>query len=563
MNLKLRQVLGLSLLTVAGLADASCSSSSGSSCSSTALPVDLSGVSCETAAVSEVGYGKTFFSLRPQHSDGARDQMGTSGRIHQFAKQEFHGDVSLALQWQQSTNDTELGSWFFFNGTNSMTYGPNWNAAANTEEVDVNSLNFAVTASGTIVATPRVQNLVADFQLYLGWDEFVQGLWTRVGVPVNYVRTDMRLADTVGTADANNFLAGYYNIGDFDDTSSLAPVYDNLAEAWVGDQAAGDLPVRANGNINGRRSHVSVAGLSFELGYDFLRREHGHLGLSLRAVAPTGNTPSSTYVFEPISGANSCWEIGGGLTGAYELWSDSDDSSLNFAIDANVTHVGRRAQRRLLNLKNIRSGSDNGSTSASAGSSWLVLKKFSSSDVYAGTLAHAADKLALVVKVGNAVMADAAASLKYRWGNYGLAVGYNFWARSKETASAREASVFDTDNYAIKEASGNHGSSSNMNTSNTVCATKASSDITRAGTTVTSSPSAQYLTDADVDVCAALHPSVRSHKVFGSVEYNWSDNEWEPYLLLGGSYEIGCKASDVKNSAVNQWGVLAKGGIAF
>ena len=561
MNLNLKQIAGFAILAAVGGAQAACSSSSSSSCGSATLNVDLAGASSTPLTSNELAYGQTFFGLRPQHSNVARDQMGTAGRVHQFAKEEFHGDVSMALQWQQSRNASELGSWFFFNGTNSMTYGPNWTDADNTNSVDVNSLNFGTTASGTITASPRVQNLVADLQLYLGWDEFISGVWTKVGIPINYVRTDMKLVDTVTTADASqNGNAGKFMKGDVDDSGTTTVPYSNLAKAWVGDKTAGDLPVRKYGNISGRRSETRVAGLSFELGYDFLRREEGHLGLALRTVMPTGNTPYSEYVFEPISGANNSWEIGGSVNGAYELWSGNDDDNLQFFVNGNVTTLGRRAQRRLLGLKNILS---------KPGSSWLMVKKFSASNTYvASGLEHAANLTSLVIKVGSSVMADAAASLKYNYGNYGFAVGYNFWHRSKEKADARETSAFSTVNYAIKAASGNAaaGSTLTLASNGTSVATKGESNINRHGTTVvisSANKATHLLADADIDVTPALHPSAQSHKVFGSLEYNWKDNEWEPYFLVGGSYEVGAKSNSIKNSAVDQWGVMAKGGIAF
>lgn len=572
MNLNFKKLLGLSLLAAAGLAQADCTSSSGTSCGDTPLPISLEDVSCTPATLNNLAYGQTFFSIRPQYSNTARDQMGSSTRVHKFAVQEFNGDVSLALDYAQSTNGVELGTWFFFNGTNSMTYGPNWGNNTNAHNVDVNSLNFAVTASGTITATPRIQNLVADFQLFLGWDEFVQGLWTRICIPVNYVRTDMRLVDTVTTADANNANPGYFNQGDVDNTTTAVPPYSNLQQGWVGNKSVGNFAGRAFGDIDGRRSHTSVAGLVFDIGYDFLRRERGHFGLSLRVVAPTGNEPNAQYVFEPISGANGCWEIGGGFTGAYQLYSTSENGYFNFYLDGQVTHLGSRAQKRLFGLQNLKAvaaaGGANGSAAPSAGASWLLLEQFTTSTgQYTGVLKPASDILALVVKVGNAVESDLSASFEFRKNNYGVRAGYNFWSRSKDQASARQASEFsDTSlSYGVKATSGNSGTANLLavaNAASQFVATKAQSNIAQAGTTVASA-AAQYFTEDDISVCPALHPSARSNKVFGCVDYTWSDNEWNPYLLIGGSYEIGSTVNDIKNSALNQWSVLAKGGIAF
>lgn len=562
MNLKLKQLLGLTLLAAGSLAQADCTSSTGTSCSDATLGVDID-ETCTPQTINEEAYGQTFFSLRPAHSDMARDMMGTDSRIHQFGKQEFNGDVSLALQWEQSTGCNKLGDWFFFNGTNTMTYGPNW-TATNYGAVDVNSLNFGVTASGTITACPRVQELVADFQLYLGWDEFVSGLWTRIGVPVNYVRTDMRLVDSVTTAGSSTF-----EQGDFSDTTGTTVPYANLAAAWVGDKPAGDWAGRQTANVNGRRTHTSVSGVVLELGYDVLRREHGHLGFSLRAVAPTGNTPNGAYLFDAIVGNTGCWEFGGGVTSAYELYRSNDDSTLKAYLNANFTHLFGSNQKRTLGLTGLRTGgksvttaAGDGATNPSAGAPWLILAQYDSGNGYNGTLKSASDLTSLVVKIHNAVMADLGLTLKYCWGNYGVELGYNFWARTKDVATAREASDFATQNWAVKAAAGNSGSSSILTLGDTAVATKAFSDITTAGVQTTAG-TGQYITDADIAVCPALHPTALSNKVFGSFEYTWSDNEWTPYLLIGGTYEIGTTISDVKNSSVNQWSVLAKGGISF
>ena len=547
MKISLKQIIGVALLAAANGAQADCCGTGSSSCSDVTLSYTLTGTdACAPAALNELAYGKTFFAIRPQHSNVAREQMGTAGRVHQFAKEEFHGDLSLALEWSQSRDASKLGTWFFFNGTNSMTYGPNRSANGNVGEVDVNGLFFGTTATGTIVANPRVQNLVADAQLYIGWDEFISGLWTKVGVPVNYVRTDMRLVDTVSAAASDTaFVAGDVN------TATTATPYADLAHAWVGDTVVGDLPVLNYGKINGRRSETAVAGLPLTLGYDFLRREHGSLGLALRVVAPTGNTPCAQYIFEPVSGANNCWEVGGAVNGAYELWSNNDDANLNVFVDAQVTHLGRRAQRRIHGLTGLL---------ADAGSSFIALKKFSTTPVYV-SMERASNVLALVTKIGSSFMADAAAQLKYNTGNYGFAVGYNFWHRAKEEAEAREASVFAAANYGIKDGATLLGSTI-LATTNVTSAAIASSSIAQSGASQTAA-AANFLTEADIDVCPALHPSATSHKVFGSMEYNWKDNEWEPYLLIGGGYEFGCKTNSVKNAALDQWSVMAKGGIAF
>lgn len=559
------------LLASSSLIFADCVSNVGASCSNTTLAIEIDDLNCVPQTIDEYAYGQTFFSLRPAHSDMARDLMGTDSRIHNFIHPDFNGDASLAIQWQQSTSSKGLADWFFFNGSNTMSYGPNW-TEGNYGVVDVNSLNFGVTASGNITASPQVQELIADFQFFLGWDEFIPGLWTRIGVPINFVRTDMRLLDIVSTADANQANPGYFNQGDFSNginTDTLS--YTNLAAAWVGDKSIGDWAGRKNGNINGRQDRTSVSGLVLEAGYDFFRYEHGHFGLSLRLVAPTGNEPTCNYLFDPVVGANGCFELGGGFNSAYQLYSTSNDSSLGFYLNANVTHLFSRNQKRLMGLTSLRDGGKSstittgtGSNLPSAGAQWLLLAEYTSAGQYNNTLISAADQLALVIKVHNTIMADLGASLRFDCASYGFELGYNFWARTKDIATAREASVYDTNNYGIKPASGNHGSTILNGATPSYIAIKNQSDISTTGVNqLTTDTPSQYLTDSDISVCPALQPTCISNKLFANISYTWSDNEWNPYLLIGGTYEVGATFNNIKNSALNQWSVIAKGGIAF
>jgi len=587
MNAKLRQLLSLALLTANSLANANCSSNLGTSCGNTILTDTVNSENCLPQTVKEEGYGQTFLSLRPAHSDMARDMMGTDSRIHHFGKVDLNGDVSLALQWQQSNSSIGMGEWFFFNGSNAMTYGPNWDSQKY-NIVDVNSLNFATTASGTITASPRVEELIADFQFYFGWDEFAPGLWTRVGIPVNYIRTDMRLIDSVSIYDANaaadaTGAFNCFNQGDFtniplvpydSNTANTVP-FPNLAAAWVGNNdnnlvGAGDWDGRFNGNINGPQTDASVSGLVLEAGYDVWRQEAGHLGFSARLVVPTGSVPTTNYLFDAVVGNTGCFELGAGLTSAYELYNDSDSRSLNFYLNMNATHLFSRKQKRMMGLTGLRNGSTNGSTLPSPGAPWLILAQYNANGFYNGSLVSAADLTSLVVKIHNTVMVDLAATIKYCSSNYGFEVGYNFWVRTKDVATNREASAFanNVNYYGVKPASGNHGSATilDYNVSQSV-ANLSESNISSTGATITSvTPSdifAQCFTDANISVCPALQPTTMSNKVFASLEYNWNDSEWEPYLLLGATYEVGCKFNEIKNSSVNQWSVIAKGGLAF
>ena len=68
-----------------------------------------------------------------------------------------------------------------------------------------------------------------------------------------------------------------------------------------------------------------------------------------------------------------------------------------------------------------------------------------------------------------------------------------------------------------------------------------------------------YVSCADLDICSAMAPSAYSNSIVAHFTYLWEDNDWEPYMGVGGKAEFSGKG----NTALNQWAVWAKGGITF
>lgn len=520
MKLVLKGLLSIALLasSLSVLSDGTCGDDKGCPVKSTCT---------ECADPKGPVFGKTFFSYRPVHSNTARKMVAVEDKIHLFGKDEFYGVVDVALEYTQTFRPHRLAKYFSFKkDSTSMDYGQDCTSNAQ----DIFGRNFGTTATGTICFNPRIQNFIADIDLFLGWDEFICGLWTRLDIPIVHTRWDLRMSDT-GNAD------GSFPAGIFDATANeIQAPYSNLKEAFVGDQGWGKVNKLEAGRINGRRTDTQVSGLTFTLGYDFIRKERGHVAAGIFFVAPTGTRPHGDYLFEPIVGANHSWQLGGTLNAAYRLWENCDcEQSLWLYFDAEVSHLFKAKQTRLLGLK------DNG-----AGSSYLLLKKWNADGTAVELIERAANILNTKLKVGATVMADASLMLQYNSGCFFGSLGYNFWVRSKEKAKDVQIafpeatySIFSpivpfTDECSFSDATIG------------LCGTQECGD------------DFVFLKRNDVDVCPALAPRAFTNKVFGSLGYNWKDCDWTPFLALFGEVEFAHE-----NKAANQWGVGLKGGVAF
>lgn len=508
-------------------------------------------------------YGQTNFTAHPVQWDQFRRMSGASTeKLHLFGEEEFYGVASLALQYQQTTGNSNIAQWFSFAKGNSSNNGASNGQMSYGIESDgtndISALNFGVTSSGIVSFCPKIQNFVADIDLFFGWDEFVCGLWSRFSIPINWTRWNLGLHDTNNGGGLPNY-PGANSISVALNSSAAVPVaYTNMKDAWNGDKTFGDVPVLKKGRINGSQDKVAVAGLKMELGYDFMRREKSHLALSLMVVAPTGNKPEATFLFDAISGSSKSWEIGGDINGHWNFWEKQEcNQSLGLHFDVALMGQLKASQTRLFGLNSggvnsTATPAANSCTNLNAGSSWLLLKKFTGGATPTSVvgLERAANILALESKIGAGFETNGAILVKYIRNHFSFDLGYELYYRNAETLTSRNAIAAQT--YAV------YGVSTTSNS--TDVHSQSTSSIGSVGANDTTFT---YLADSDVCNCSALQPSTFSNKVFGFAEYSWDNCDWEPTLGLGASYEIGADKQGAENVALNQWSVLAKGSISF
>jgi len=349
----------------AALGDASDGSGDCNDCCTTTSQ-KICGNQCDSNCEKGDVYGKTFFALRPQDSNEAFKMMATEDKIHLFGKEEFYGMVSLGINYGRTFKSRDLAHYFsFVEGQTSMTYGDACDGS-----FDIYGLNFGTTASGTICLEPKIQNILVQPDFFVGLDELICGLWARIILPINWTRWEFNVKDTFAPSGegSSTYPAGQVLLAG--SASSDTVVYNNLRAGWINDQPFGDVPKLSFGKLAcDKTTDTQVAGLHFDLGYDWVRKEKGHFATSVHFVAPTGTRPEGRFLFEAVSGACHMWQLGGTVNAGYQLWENCDgDQRFSAYFDATVTHLFSSKQRRVLGLK-TPDGDPN------PGASWMLLKK--------------------------------------------------------------------------------------------------------------------------------------------------------------------------------------------
>lgn len=500
--------------------------------------------------------------------------------------------------------------------------------------------------------SPRIRSFLLNFDLYVGLGDWgcLSGLYARFYGPFEHTRWNLRMCEKINNAGTIN---PSYDFGVFT-PGSLAPsdLLGSFSQYIVGCNA----PAPTRGTISGgpeefeftipcppfvtfqplqagRISRCEItkngfADLRAEFGWNFFNCEDYHLGLNFQVSAPTScRRNCADFLFAPHIGSGH-WEVGGGLTGHYTFWrSECEDFNIGFYLDANITHLLSRCEERVFDLKNkplsrYLLASKFIPTNSMIANANLIGTTGSANFQFAHEFAPVANITRQNVKVSAAVQADLVAWFNVSWCNFGLDVGYNFWARScekircnakcnkrcptgldgrtwglKGTARMFGFASSDDEGFESFESVGLsatqslvtiNGCITNPNTNTAID----NPEIAEAGfpgtivlnnvpgiggVPVNTSIQPVLLTQNDVDLCSSTRGI--SHKVFGHLNYSLDWDCWQPFIGVGGSAEFAqhhrnknCQPNTVvatsnkKNCidcALSEWSVWIKGGISF
>ena len=328
--------------------------------------------------------------------------------------------------------------------------------------------------NGSFSVDPKIKTFFADFDLYVGLDTWMCGMYFRLHGPVVNSKWDLNFCDNVAIDGATPLAHphGYFSPGEYEGANLVQSFTDyakggtpakstnvtNLAGSPVLGNGLGIQnstlvfqPLKYAKIVKCSRSETGFADLRAELGWNFWQSDCYHLGLNLQLAAPTGKKKEPCFLFDAMVGNGNHWEFGGGLTGHYNFWlSEDNEQSFSFHLDANITHLFKDRRRRTFDLRN------------KPNSAYMLAAKFNDNVVhtpantndqvqvagppvvipakqFAGEYAPVANLSTVSVDVSVGVQADVVAMFNYSCGNFSWDIGYNFWGRSCEKIECPES----------------------------------------------------------------------------------------------------------------------------
>lgn len=380
-----------------------------------------------------------YIGYRSQSRNEARRISGIQEFIHQYGKENVNGDFSLALEYTRSFKPEKLAKQLFgcdLDCCNTLYVQGSDVTNRNAKAWLADYFGLSPLFSSAVRFCPRIENVLVDMNLHLGLDGWHKGLFLDVYSPLTWTKWQLNMQECIKDSGSTGFAAGYMD----DAAIARGSLANSFTEAMSGTTVFGDMKeaIKFQRMTNCPLTKVGLADLRATFGWNFVLKEDYHFGLFLHAAFPTGNRPTSCYLFEPIVGNGHHWELGGGFTSKWIFWrsKDYDDRNIGFWFDGTFTHMFKDCQCRsfdFCNKPNSRymlleqMGTNSDDINALVDSTKTVADY-----QYTGNLIPAINWSTFKVDVSVGMQADVVFKFGYNRENWNFDLGYNLWARTAE-----------------------------------------------------------------------------------------------------------------------------------
>lgn len=579
MNKILRCLLSISLLTST---ITYCPDNSNCCASNTCSSCDTCG-DCNCCSLGKCE-GYPYLQIRSQGKDAARQISGVQQFINRYDMDSTYGLFSITPEYSQSFQGEKLAQFLF--GSDLVNCKELYIQGSQVNNRNSNAwladyFGLPTDFQSKITFCPKIQNAILDFNFYLGLDELVEGLYFRMNFPLVYTKWQLSPCEKVVNSGTNDFAAGYMST----ETISRKELEVNFLSTMNGSYQFGDMqsPIKAGRFVNKcDDTKTRMAAVDLQLGWNLVSQQDYHFGLLLLTSVPTGNAPSSTFIFEPIVGNGKHWEFGVGMTSSwiFHRSEENPDRYIGLWLDANVSHLFKSCQCRSFDF----CGKPN--------SRYMLLEQMStnSNDIkaeikdeltpaeyqYHKNLIPAINWSTFSVDVRIDVQAEAVAKIGFLKDNWNFDLGYNFWARSGERFCDNKCGCDDTKTYAIKGDTFIYGAARENGVQTTIFPLSASQSLANIHTgknypainnddpktnpridnpyLAQSGDLLLYVIDAQERINTSINPvkisrkdlnlskspSSISNSLFSNLGYAWKEKEddYVPFLTIGGKIEF-------------------------
>ncbi len=386
---------------------------------------------------------------RSQSFNNARKNAGLVGHTHLYDKESFYGTFDVTLAGGRSFRASHLSECLFdcfisdcdqilIQGKDVVDRSP--------RALLADYFYLPSDFNSVVTVNPHITNVLANFDLYFGFNACCQDFYFRIYAPVVWTKWDLDFCERVCDEGVQDHPCGYFtpgvmpresllnNFGEYARGLSPATINTSIMSGdATQDVAIGFQGLCASRLINCNNHKVALADLRMELGWNFINADDYLFGLYIAAAAPTGNRIESRYAFEPVVGNGHHWELGGGVNAKWIFWRcEEEDRHFGLYLDATLTHLFKSRESHTLDV------------AGKPLSRYMLIERMGTPII--GALANAdnenpsaqfkyeyaplANLSTVDVKVSIGVQADVALWLNYTGRHFSWDIGYEFFGQS-------------------------------------------------------------------------------------------------------------------------------------
>jgi len=421
-----------------------------------------------------------YVSFRSQGINGAREIVGWQTTINRFDYDTLNASFSITPEITRSFHAYQLAQYLFCDALaperdftinmpgccNDPMIRIQGTKATNRRKNALMAENFYLPTdySSEVYFKPTITNALVDFNLYLGLDNIIEGLYFRIHTPICYTRWYVDMREKTINTGTNNYDPGYFNdtfVGSFQDPQAYGIARPALLKNFTQYIQDGASIQEIHGiTYKGLKealvskkplTKTGLAEITASFGWNVRSTEDYHFGFNIRGAAPTGNTPQGHWLFEPIVGNGHHWELGAGISGHVCLGrGEGNNKDLSLYVDAYCSHMfgtrqcrtfdvcGKPLSRYMLAIKFTDASKD------------LRVDDIPMPYANAKEFVPVANITTIPVDVSALFQGEMLFKLAYTVRDVQIDLGYDIWARSAENIKPCNVSSINDHLWALK-----------------------------------------------------------------------------------------------------------------
>lgn len=301
----------------------------------------------------------SFYSIRPQSEDSARWLSGWTHQVNLWNNEEKYYTIAVTPSISKTHHSADITRSLFGGDLQGCEQGSIKISGSSVatryrpKEWFADYFGLPPDFQSIISFSPSITNYQVDFNLYVGFDDWLQGAYFNIFGPLVHTRWDLGLSECIIDPGELGYAPGYFNATGAARSQLLHSFTDYVcAEKAPVIEGVVVEPLRKSKMSRSALHKTGFADIQMALGYNIVRDGDYHIGGNLRWVIPTGNKPRGCFLFEPILGNGGFFELGLGFSAHGILWRDVDcQQELGCYIEAWVTHMFSTCQVRSFDLK--------------------------------------------------------------------------------------------------------------------------------------------------------------------------------------------------------------------